>query len=84
MAAVEAKPAGRIVAVVITVDRADTASRCLAALVHGSMVPDAIVMVDNGSTIPYGVPAEYQDRTRIIRLEHNSGPAGGADRKSVV
>lgn len=78
MEAIEAKPAGRIVAVVITVDRADTASRCVAALLHGSMIPDAIVVVDNGSTVPYSVPAEYQDRTRILRLEHNSGPAGGA------
>jgi len=74
MAAVQASPAGRIVAVVITVDRADTASQCVAALLHGSMIPDAIVVVDNGSTVPYSVPTEYRERTRIIRLEHNAGP----------
>ena len=78
MVAVSEKPIGKIIAVVITVDRADTASRCVAALFDGSRTPDAVVVVDNGSTPPFVLPSEYRNKARVVRLEHNSGPAGGA------
>lgn len=68
----------RIIAVVITLDRPETASRCLSSILQGSQRPDRVVVVDNGSTIPYTPPLEYRQDVDLVRLEHNSGPAGGA------
>ena len=44
----------------------------------GSQRPDRVVVVDNGSAIPYTPPQEYRQDVDVVRLEHNSGPAGGA------
>lgn len=67
-----------VVAVVITLDRPEMASRCLSSIMHGSRRPDRIVIVDNGSATPYMLPAEYRDDVDVFRMERNSGPAGGA------
>ncbi|HEX7608679.1 MAG TPA: glycosyltransferase [Candidatus Cryosericum sp.] len=67
-----------VVAVVITLDRPAIASRCLSSVLQGSRRPDRIVIVDNGSVIPYVPPQEYREHVDVVRLEHNSGPAGGA------
>lgn len=67
-----------VIAVVITLDRPETASRCLSSILHGSRRPDRVVVVDNGSAIPYTAPQEYQQDVNVVRLEHNTGPAGGA------
>ena len=67
-----------VVAVVITLDRPETASCCLASILRCSRRPDRVVVVDNGSTIPYAVPEEFRQDVHVVRLEHNSGPAGGA------
>jgi len=67
-----------VIAVVITLDRPETASCCLSSILHGSQRPDRVVVVDNGSTIPYAPPQEYRQDVDVVRLEHNSGPAGGA------
>jgi rhamnopyranosyl-N-acetylglucosaminyl-diphospho-decaprenol beta-1,3/1,4-galactofuranosyltransferase len=67
-----------VIAVVITLDRPETASCCLASVLHGTQRPDRVVVVDNGSAIPYTPPQEYRQDVDVVRLEHNSGPAGGA------
>lgn len=67
-----------VIAVVITLDRPETVSCCLSSILHGSRQPDRIVVVDNGSAIPYTPPQEYRHDVDVVRLEHNSGPAGGA------
>jgi len=67
-----------VIAVVITLDRPETASCCLSSILHGSQRPDRVVVVDNGSAIPYTPPQEYRQDVDVVRLEHNSGPAGGA------
>ena len=67
-----------VIAVVITLDRPEMASCCLASILHGTQRPDRVVVVDNGSAFPYTPPQEYQQDVDIVRLEHNSGPAGGA------
>jgi rhamnopyranosyl-N-acetylglucosaminyl-diphospho-decaprenol beta-1,3/1,4-galactofuranosyltransferase len=67
-----------VIAVVITLDRPETASRCLSSILHGFRRPDRIVVIDNGSAIPYTPPEEYRRDVDVVRLEHNTGPAGGA------
>jgi rhamnopyranosyl-N-acetylglucosaminyl-diphospho-decaprenol beta-1,3/1,4-galactofuranosyltransferase len=67
-----------VIAVVITLDRPETASCCLASILHGTQRPDRVVVVDNGSAIPYTPLQEYRQDIDVVRLEHNSGPAGGA------
>lgn len=67
-----------VIAVVITLDRPETASCCLSSILHGSQRPDRVIVVDNGSAIPYMPPQEYRQDVDIVRLEHNTGPAGGA------
>jgi GT2 family glycosyltransferase len=67
-----------VIAVVITLDRPETALRCLSSILQGSQRPDRVVVVDNGSTIPYTSPQEYRQDVDVVRLEHNTGPAGGA------
>ncbi|MFZ2412893.1 MAG: glycosyltransferase [Candidatus Cryosericum sp.] len=67
-----------VVAVVITLDRPAIASRCVSSLLQGSRRPDRVIVVDNGSVIPYVPPQEYRQYVDVIRLEHNIGPAGGA------
>jgi rhamnopyranosyl-N-acetylglucosaminyl-diphospho-decaprenol beta-1,3/1,4-galactofuranosyltransferase len=68
----------RVIAVVITLDRPETASCCLASILYGSQRPDRVVVVDNGSAIAYTPPQKYRQDVDVVRLEHNSGPAGGA------
>ncbi len=67
-----------IIAIVITLDRPETASRCLTSILHGVQRPSRIVVVDNGSVIPYVPPQEYWQFVEVVRLDRNSGPAGGA------
>lgn len=67
-----------VIAVVITLDRPETASRCLSSILQGSRRPDRVVVVDNGSAVPYAPPDEYLRDVDVVRLEHNTGPAGGA------
>lgn len=67
-----------VIAVVTTLDRPETASRCLSSILHGSQRPGRVVVVDNGSATSYSPPQEYRQDVEVVRLEHNSGPAGGA------
>jgi len=67
-----------IVAVVITLNRPESASRCLESVFTGSLRPNRVIVVDNGSAVPYTSPPEYQQDVEVVRLEHNTGPAGGA------
>ena len=72
------RPAMSVVAVVITLDRPKVASACLASLAAGAVRPDHVVVVDNGSQQPYCVPDELAAWVEVVRLERNTGPAGGA------
>ncbi|MHB8071290.1 MAG: glycosyltransferase [Candidatus Cryosericum sp.] len=67
-----------VVAVVITLDRSEVASACLASLAAGDIRPDRVVVVDNGSREPYQVPPDLVPWVVVVRLERNTGPAGGA------
>ena len=67
-----------VIAVIITLDRPETALRCLSSILHGTQRPDRVVIVDNGSAIPYTPPPEYLLDVDVVRVEHNTGPAGGA------
>lgn len=67
-----------IVGVVITLNRPELASRCLASVFAGSLRPNRVIVVDNGSAVPYSSPSEYQKEVEVVRLDHNTGPAGGA------
>ncbi|MHB8106499.1 MAG: glycosyltransferase [Candidatus Cryosericum sp.] len=67
-----------VIAVIITLDRPETASRCLSSILRGTQRPNRIVIVDNGSRTPYAPPPEYAQDVEVVRLDHNSGPAGGA------
>ena len=67
-----------VIAVVITLDRSESASCCLSSILCGIQRPDRVVVVDNGSRIPYSPPHKYLQDVDVVRLEHNSGPSGGA------
>lgn len=67
-----------IVAVVITLDRSETATACLASLDAGAVRPNHVVVVDNGSHEPYHAPDELTPWAEVLRLQSNTGPAGGA------
>jgi rhamnopyranosyl-N-acetylglucosaminyl-diphospho-decaprenol beta-1,3/1,4-galactofuranosyltransferase len=71
-------PSVRVVAVIITLDRPDAASSCLASLAAGPVKPDHVVVVDNGSREPYHLSADLSPWAEVIRLARNTGPAGGA------
>lgn len=68
----------KVVAVIITLDRPESVSCCIASALQGSRRPDRIVLVDNGSAIPYHPPRQYAPDVELVRLEQNTGPAGGA------
>ncbi|MDO9100560.1 MAG: glycosyltransferase [Caldisericota bacterium] len=68
-----------IAAVVVTTGRKRELSACIASIRAGTVVPDVIVIVDNGSCTP--VCAEEfapPNPVVIVRSERNTGPAGGA------
>lgn len=68
----------KVVAVVITLDRPDIASRSILSILGGFIRPESVVLVDNGSAVPYVAPLECERDVEIVRLDHNAGPAGGA------
>ncbi len=68
----------RVIAVIITLDRPGVASACLMSLAASSVKPDHVVVVDNGSHEPYAIPADFVPWAEVLRLDHNTGPAGGA------
>lgn len=68
----------RVVAVVVTHDRRDQLAECLDAVLGGSRVPDAVVVVDNASSD--GTSAMLAERfpgVEVLGLPDNSGSAGG-------
>jgi rhamnopyranosyl-N-acetylglucosaminyl-diphospho-decaprenol beta-1,3/1,4-galactofuranosyltransferase len=67
-----------IIAVVITLDRPEVVGACLASLAGGTVRPNHVVVVDNGSREPYHVPDELAPWAEVVRLQRNTGPAGGA------
>lgn len=71
----------RVVAVTVNWNQAALTARCVRSLMRGSVVPDAIVVVDNGSQEdPAMALAEIDGGLELIRNEENLGFAGGANR----
>jgi rhamnopyranosyl-N-acetylglucosaminyl-diphospho-decaprenol beta-1,3/1,4-galactofuranosyltransferase len=67
-----------ICAVVVTYNRHDLLEKCLLSLLRQSYAPAKIMIIDNASTEPAAdVLRHYSDRVRFIRLNHNTGGAGG-------
>ncbi len=68
-----------MIAVVLTHNAPETLEHCVLAIVGQTSPPEALLVVDNASfppvdstTLPVGsLP------TRVVRSEHNTGPAGG-------
>ncbi len=72
----------RIVAVVVTWNRSVLLERILRAIDAGRARPDAVVVVDNASTddtpaLLQRLPAELSVPVEVLRLERNTGGAGG-------
>ena len=72
----------RIVAVVVTWNRSALLERILRAVEAGRTRPDAVVVVDNASTddtprLLTRLGSELQTPLRVVRLERNTGGAGG-------
>jgi GT2 family glycosyltransferase len=68
----------RVVAVVVAWNRRELLTECLAALEGQTRRVDAIVVVDNASTDGSPTAAkETLDRVDVVRLERNTGGAGG-------
>lgn len=68
----------KIVAVVVTMNRPAAAAACLVSLQQGTVQPDMVVLVDNGSRIPFVPDGSQTMQLALVRLKHNQGPAGGA------
>lgn len=70
----------RVVAVLVSYNRRELLRRAVAALISADRVPDALVVVDNGSTdgaVDYlrtlQLPCDYE----LVELSSNTGGAGG-------
>jgi rhamnopyranosyl-N-acetylglucosaminyl-diphospho-decaprenol beta-1,3/1,4-galactofuranosyltransferase len=72
------RDAGRVVAVVVAWNRRDLLQQCLRALDTQTRPLDAIVVVDNASTDGSSdAVREVLPQADIVRLERNTGGAGG-------
>jgi len=69
----------RIAAVVVTYNRCALLEGCLEALTHQDRAPDGILVIDNASTdnTREMLEQKYDGQIIYIRLEENSGGAGG-------
>lgn len=68
----------RVVAVVVSYNREQLLAECLRALLAQVRAVDAIVVVDNASTDgSASVTRSVAPDARLIRLQHNTGGAGG-------
>lgn len=65
----------RVIAVLVTYNRPELFAESLAAIRSQSRPVDGIVVVDNASDVPVGVGE--QGDARLVRLERNTGGAGG-------
>jgi rhamnopyranosyl-N-acetylglucosaminyl-diphospho-decaprenol beta-1,3/1,4-galactofuranosyltransferase len=67
-----------VCAVVVTHDRVELLRECLAAVLGQSRPPDHVLVVDNASTdATPSLLDELGDRVEVLRLERNTGGAGG-------
>ena len=81
-AAAERVGSERVAAVVVTRNRKDLLNECLAALLRQTRLPDRIYVVDNASTDGTAELLRARriladNRMVLIRLEQNTGGAGG-------
>ena len=69
----------RILAVVLTHNAPDSLRRCLEAIAAQTLVPDAVLVVDNASQPPVEPAAltPFPGEHILERSETNTGPAGG-------
>lgn len=71
----------RIIAITVTYNRTKTLERCLSALLNQSRKPDAIIVIDNNSSIAekerLKILAENLNDIHVFWLEENLGGAGG-------
>jgi rhamnopyranosyl-N-acetylglucosaminyl-diphospho-decaprenol beta-1,3/1,4-galactofuranosyltransferase len=65
-----------VLAVVLTYNAPESLARCLSAIGAQTRPPDAVLVVDNASDPPAGLPQSSLSVT-LLRSEHNGGPAGG-------
>jgi rhamnopyranosyl-N-acetylglucosaminyl-diphospho-decaprenol beta-1,3/1,4-galactofuranosyltransferase len=67
-----------VVAVILTYNRKDLLKECLQAIARQTRVPDAVVVMNNGSTDGTDdmLAAEFP-QVPEVRLPENIGPAGG-------
>jgi rhamnopyranosyl-N-acetylglucosaminyl-diphospho-decaprenol beta-1,3/1,4-galactofuranosyltransferase len=66
----------RITAVVLTHNAPESLARCLEAIAHQTVPPEAVLVVDNASQPPVQLPTSSPPVT-VVRSEVNTGPAGG-------
>ena len=69
----------RIMAVILTHNAPDSLERCLQAIAAQTMVPEAVLVVDNASRPPVTLESAIEPPTslQLVRSEVNTGPAGG-------
>lgn len=70
-----------VLAIIVTYQRVDVLNRCLEAVLGQTRRPDAVLVVDNGSTdetagMLRSWSREHPD-IQVLRLPQNTGPAGG-------
>ena len=66
----------RVLAVVLTYAAPEALDRCLRAIASQTRQPDSILVVDNASPQP-ARPAAVDLPIEVLRLDANTGPAGG-------
>jgi GT2 family glycosyltransferase len=65
-----------VLAVVLTYAPPGSLDRCLTAIAAQTRPPDSVLVVDNASPTP-ARPAAIGLPVEVVRLETNTGPAGG-------
>lgn len=69
-----------VAVVVLTYNRLPLLKECIAALNAQTRLPDAIVVVDNGSESDTGDWLQTQSNLTVVSLQPNAGPAAGMKR----
>jgi rhamnopyranosyl-N-acetylglucosaminyl-diphospho-decaprenol beta-1,3/1,4-galactofuranosyltransferase len=75
-----ATPADSVLATVLTYNDPEALAGCLAAIALQTRRPDAVLVIDNGSSPPAGAAVDRladESCAAVLRLSANLGPAGG-------
>jgi len=66
-----------VAAVIVTFNDPVALDSCLKSILRQTRLPETLIIVDNGSSPPAVLPSGLGPQVELVRVRHNSGPAGG-------